>query len=81
MGPKTHLIVGCHNTFGHIGLHCDIHVMSAAAPPKQLAVRDSDKPSRLTVSDSYPGRALPHQSSLQGQSEVTAALLTVWRNI
>lgn len=71
MGQKTHLIAGCHNAFGHIGPRRDIHVMSAAAPRRQSAVRDSDRPSRLTVSDSYLGRALPHQSSPQGQSEVT----------
>lgn len=73
MGQKTHLIAGCHNAFGHIGPRRDIHVMSAAAPRRQSAVRDSDRPSQLTVSDSYLGRALPHQSSPQGQSEVTGA--------
>lgn len=73
MGQKTHLIAGCHNAFGHIGPRRDIHVMSAAAPRRQSAVRDSDRPSLLTVSDSYLGRALPHQSSPQGQSEVTGA--------
>ena len=63
MGHKTHLIVGCHNASAHIGPRRDIHVMSAAALLRQLAVQDSDRPSWLTVSDSYPGRALPHQSS------------------
>lgn len=78
MGHKTHLIVGCHNAFGHIGPRRDIHVMSATALLRQLAVQDSDRPSWLTVSDSYPGRALPHQSSSQGQTEVTAAPLSEW---
>ncbi len=76
MGHKTHLIVGCHNAFSHIRPRRDIHVMSATAVLRQLAVQDSDRPSRLTVSDSYPGRALPHQSSPQGQTEVTAAPLS-----
>lgn len=76
MGHKTHLIVGCHNVFGHIERRRDIHVMSAIALLRQLAVQDSDRPSWLTVSDSYPGRALPHQSSPQGQTEVTAAPLS-----
>lgn len=76
MGQKTHLIAGCHNAFGHIGPRRDIHVTSAAAPRRQSAVRGSDRPSRLTVSDSYLGRALPHQSSPQGQSEVTGAPAT-----
>lgn len=81
MGHTTHLIVACHNVFGHIGLRRDIHVMSATGPLRQLAVQGSDRPSWLTVSDSYPGRALPHQSSLQGQTEVTAAPLSEWWNI
>lgn len=76
MGHKTHLIVGCHNVFGHIRWRRDIHVMSATALLRQLAVQDSDRPSWLTVSDSYPGRALPRQSSPQGQTEVTAAPLS-----
>ncbi|GLD62858.1 calcium-activated potassium channel subunit alpha-1 isoform X5 [Lates japonicus] len=63
------------SAFGHIGPRSDIHVMSATALLRQLAVQDSDRPSWLTVSDSYPGRALPHQSSPQGQTEVTAAPL------
>lgn len=63
MGHKTHLIVGCHNAFGHIGLCRDMHVMFAAGLLRQLAVQESDRPSWLTVSDSYPGRTLPHQSS------------------
>lgn len=81
MGHKTHLIVGCHNAFGHIGPRRDIHVMSATALLRQLAVQDSDRPSWLTVSDSYLGRALPHQSSPQGQTEVTGAPLSEWWNI
>ena len=63
MGHKTHLIVGCHNALGHIAPRRDIHVMSATGLLRQLAVQDSDRPTWLTVSDSYPGRALPHQSS------------------
>ena len=74
MGHKRHLIVGCHNAFGHIGPRRDTHVMSATAPLRQLAVRDSDRPSWLTVSESYLGRALPHQSSPQGQTEVTGVV-------
>ena len=81
MGHKTHLIAGCHSAFGHIGLRPDRHVMSATVLPRQLAVRGSDRPSWLTVSDSYPGRALPHQSSPQGQTEVTGAPLSEWWNI
>lgn len=81
MGHKTHLIVGCHNAFGHIGPRRDMHVMSATAPLRQLAAQDSDRPSWLTVSDSYLGRALPHQSSAQGQTEVTGAPLSAWWNI
>lgn len=78
MGHKTHLIVGCHNAFGHVGPRRDTHVMSATAALRQLAAQDSDRPSRLTVSDSYLGRALPHQSSAQGQTEVTGAPLSAW---
>lgn len=78
MGHKTHLIVGCHNAFGRIELRSDTHVMSATALQRQLAVRDSDKPSWLTVSDSYRGTAQPHQSFPQGQTEVTGAPLTEW---
>lgn len=78
MGHKTHLIVGCHNAFGHVGPRRDIHVMSAAAALRQLAAQDSDGPSWLTVSDSYLGRALPYQSSAQGRTEVTGAPLSAW---
>lgn len=81
MGHKTHLIVGCHNALCHIGPRRDTHVMSAPALLRQLAVQDSDRPSWLTVSDSYPGRALPHPSSPQGQTEVTAAPLSECWNI
>lgn len=73
MGRETHLIVGHHETFDRIGprVTSTLSLLERCQGNGRRGLATG--PSGLTVSDSRPGRVLPHQSSPQGQTEVTAA--------